>query len=76
MTTPDLRDRFAMAALTGWLANSEGIHCQAAPIASCFAIRPNETAAWLAEISFKIADAMMAERDRLASLVGRGERDE
>lgn len=59
--TPDLRDRFAMAALPlagGW-----------------FGYKP-ENARKIAGMSYDIAKAMMAERDRLASLVGRVEQNE
>lgn len=60
MTNPDLRDRFAMAALTGLTTESGW-----------------DSFADAAREAYAYAEAMMAERDRLASLVVReGEGDE
>lgn len=58
--TPELRDQFAMAALTGFLSNSEGVQAGAEPMTS-YLSRP-ENAAWVAEKAYVIADAMLAAR--------------
>lgn len=58
--TAELRDQFAMAALTGLMANSEGVHAGAEPLVSYLSNRDN--AKWLAGRCFAIADAMIAAR--------------
>lgn len=47
-----LRDEFAMAALTGLCANPEFAH-------------DDSTSAMTAELAFKLAHAMLAERDKV-----------
>lgn len=46
-TTESLRDRFAMAALTGYLANKRGFNCQWDA---------------MADNCYRVADAMLAQR--------------
>lgn len=59
--TPTLRDQFAMAALTGLLANSGG-PVQANPMsATGYA---NHDAAGVAAWAYEIADAMLKEREK------------
>lgn len=60
MSENDRRDQFAMAALTGLLANSESAACGAEPMTSY--VSRDENAKWVAERVYKIADAMMEAR--------------
>ena len=55
-----LRDEFAMAALTGFLANSEAAHAGAEPMTSY--LSRAENAAWVAQRAYILADAMLAAR--------------
>jgi len=59
---PTLRDQFAMAALTGLIANSECARNGMEPTISYLA--NNQDGSWLAKTSYVIADAMMIERER------------
>lgn len=61
-TTLTRRDHFAMAALTGLLANSEAVTAGMEPTVSYLA--NNKDGSWLAETSFMLADAMEAARNK------------